>query len=31
VPWTGWAIPAVVTDLFVVLAAIGLERRDARQ
>jgi ABC-2 type transport system permease protein len=30
-PWTGWAILAAATGLFALLAAVGLERRDARQ
>jgi ABC-2 type transport system permease protein len=30
-PWTGWALLAVTTALLVACAAIGLERRDARQ
>jgi beta-exotoxin I transport system permease protein len=30
-PWTGWALLVVATALLVAGAAIGLERRDARQ
>lgn len=30
IPWEGWAILAAATLLFVVCAAAGLERRDAR-
>jgi ABC-2 type transport system permease protein len=31
VPWTGWAVLLVGTLLLVVVAAVGLERRDVRQ
>jgi len=31
VPWTGWAVLVAVTVVLVVVAALGLERRDVRQ
>ena len=31
IPWTGWVILLVATVVLVVVAAVGLERRDVRQ